>query len=343
MKILVTGGTGYLGVALLKLLHQLYPRECTLYALVRKDSPRARLAGLPIEFVTGDILHAPSLWKATKGMDAVFHVAGLVSFEQRRYRQLYKTNVVGTRNVVDACLKNGIKRLIYTSSTAAIGVNSDGTPSNEESTFQGWQRRIGYMVSKYLAELEVMRGIAEGLDAVVLNPGIVIGNSYGVDNVASRWLREVFLGKVPFYPRGGAGFVDIHDVAMAHILAWQKGRCGERYIIVAQNWSYHALFEELAKYGGRSRSAVPLSWSFGRLLALGTELLYSLSKKESPITLDGIRLSERRLFYDSGKSRQELGLNYMAFGATLERLLDSYKLLFRRRSASVRYQKESIN
>ena len=197
--------------------------------------------------------------------------------------------------------------------------------------------------SKYLAELEVMRGIAEGLDAVMLNPGIVIGNSYGVDNVASQWLREVFLGKVPFYPRGGAGFVDIHDVAMAHILAWQKGRCGERYIIVAQNWSYHALFEELAKYGGRSRSAVPLSWSLGRLLALGTELLYSLSKKESPITLDGIRLSERRLFYDNGKSRQALGLNYMAFGATLERLLDSYKLLFRRRSASVWYQKETIN
>jgi dihydroflavonol-4-reductase len=343
MKILVTGGTGYLGVALLKLLHQLYPRECTLYALVRKDSPKARLAGLPIEFVTGDILHAPSLWKATKGIDVVFHVAGLVSFEQRRYRQLYKTNVVGTRNVVDACLKNGVKRLIYTSSTAAIGVNSDGTPSNEESAFQGWQRRIGYMVSKYLAELEVMRGIAEGLDAVMLNPGIVIGNSYGVDNVASRWFREVFLGKVPFYPRGGAGFVDIHDVAMAHILAWQKGRCGERYIIVAQNWSYHELFEELAKYGGRSRSAVPLSWSLGRLLALGTELLYSLSKQESPITLDGIRLSERRLFYDNRKSRQELGLNYTAFGATLERLLDSYKLLFRRRSASVRYQKESIN
>lgn len=332
MNILVTGATGYIGVALLHALCRLSLRDCSLYALTRKASPIARLASLPVHFVQGDVTHAPSLWKATKEMDVVFHTAGLVSFEQRQYRRLYETNVVGTRNVVDACLKNGVKRLIHTSSTAAIGAIGDGTLSNEDTIFQSWQMRIGYMASKYLAELEVMRGVAEGLDAVMVNPGIVVGRSHGIENSASQLLRNVFAGKVPFYPIGGAGFVDIADVATAHILAWQKGKCGERYIVVSKNLRYQELFEILAGYGGRSRSAVALSRGLGRLIALGAEFFSSLAGLRSPITLDSIRLSERTLFYDNTKSCHELGLSYLPFELTLERLLNSYNLLFKFRS-----------
>lgn len=336
MKILITGGTGYLGTALLHALHRLYPRDCALYVLARETSPRARLACLPVQFLSGDITRAPSLWKATREMDVVFHVAGLVSFEQRQHRRLYETNVVGTRNVVDACLKNGVKRLIHASSTAAIGATGDGTLSNEDTIFQSWQMRIGYMASKYLAELEVMRGVAEGLDAVMVNPGIVIGNSHGVDNSASQLLRDAFVGKIPFYPIGGAGFVDVEDVAAAHILAWQKGKRGERYIVVSKNLRYQELFETLARYGGRSRSAVALSRGLGRIIALGAEFFSGIAGAASPITLDSVRLSERALFYDNSKSREELGLSYRPFEMTLERLLGSYNLPLNIRSRNER-------
>lgn len=324
MNILITGATGYLGTALADYLHRQYGSRITLLALMRPSSSRQRLAHLPITFLSGDITEAVSVWKAVEKADVVFHVAGLVSYQQRDYRRLYHTNVMGTRNVVDACLRNQVKRLIHTSSTAAIGV-LDGL-NTEQTPFQSWQMRIGYMASKYLAELEILRGVAEGLDAVIVNPGIVVGEVRQIENAASRLLRQVFRGEVPFYPTGGAGFVDIEDVAAAHHLAWQNGQCGERYIIVSENLLYRVLFERLAQMGGRSRTAIPLSRTLGRLLALGAEVFSALTGINTPIALDSVRLSERVLFYDNSKSRQVLGLTYKPFDETLKTLLfSSYK------------------
>lgn len=323
MNILITGATGYVGSAVAEHLQREHGKNVSLFALVRTSSARARLAGLPVTFLEGDVTDAPSVWKAVEGMDVVFHVAGLISSEQRQYRRLYKINVIGTRNVVDACLNSTVQKLIHTSSTAAIGVAGDGALNNEKTAFQEWQLRLGYMASKYLAEFEIQRGVAEGLDAVIVNPSIVVG-TFGkapVMNEASLFLRDIYRGKIPYYPTGGAGFVDIADVAQAHEHAWLRGNRGERYIVNADNLDYKTVFELVAALpNARPLAAEPLGHWLGRVAGLGAELWASIVGGQPRITLDRARLSERRLFYNNQKSIQELGMAYIPFRETLNRI-----------------------
>ncbi len=328
MKILITGATGYVGSALVDHLQREHGKNISLFALVRNSSQRASLAGLPVTFLEGDVTDAPSVWKAVEGMDIVFHVAGLISSEQRQYRRLYKINVIGTRHIVDACMNGKVQKLIHTSSTAAIGVAGDGVLNNEKTAFQAWQLRLGYMASKYLAEFEIQRGVAEGLNAVIVNPSIVVGTfgNNGRVGEASGFLLDVYRGKIPYYPTGGAGFVDIVDVARAHEHAWLHGNTGERYIVNADNLDYKTVFELVAALPhARPENAKPLGHWLGRAAGLGAELWASIIGGQPRITLDRARLSERRLFYNNQKSIRELGLAYIPFRETLHRLALSPK------------------
>lgn len=341
MKLLITGGTGYIGSALVRYLRHTYPRNAALRLLVRSPGIARRLFPEPdIELVQGNIEDALSVERAAAGIDVVFHVAGLVSFEQIFYRKLYRMNVEGTRQVVNACLVNGVKRLIHTSSTAAVGSAGDGKLSTEKTQFQDWQRRIGYMVSKYLGEMEVLRGVAEGLDAVIINPGIVFGNATPGNEVQDRnalgngaWkpahqspgtamLTDIFKGKLPYYPVGGAGMVDIDDVVRAQDAAWRYGETGERYSIVSENLTYESIFRTIALYPhARSRAAEPVGKWVGRMAGAGAELWGALTGITPTLTLDSVRAAERTLFYDNAKSVRDLKLRYRPFRETIERTL----------------------
>lgn len=329
--ILVTGATGYIGSALVQALHQQFGSGVHIKALVRKTSSREVLGGTPVEFVEGDLHDPVSLWRATEGVDVVFHVAALISYQQIDFRKLYKVNVIGTRELIDACLKNGVKRLIHTSSVSAVGILWDGAINPESAAFQDWQHRFGYMESKYLAEMEVLRGVAEGLDAVMVNPAVVVGQYPGSRFKlceASKLLVQIYDGKVPYYPVGGVGFVDIEDTVAAHIAAWKHGETGLRYNVVSENLSYKELFEKIGAFRfSHSRTAQQLERWVGRAIGAISEIISVVIGSTTTVTLDGVRLAERKLYFDNEKSKQELGLNYRPFDETLEKLLKAHSRL----------------
>jgi len=328
--VLITGATGYIGSALTQYLHQHHGTSLRLKALVRSTSLRHHLDSLPIDWIYGDLLHPASLWDATEGVDVVFHCAALVSFHQKDYRRLYRANVIGTRNLVNACLKNHVKRLVHVSSTAAIGSNGlrASELSTEQTPFHAWQHQIGYMLSKYLSEFEVWRGVAEGLDSVIVNPSVVLGDLEERLHSASEFIADLFRGIIPFVPNGATGFVDIRDVVFAIEQAWKHGKTGERYIISSENLSYRALAERISRFrGARSRDIADLPPTLGFIIGGICDVLAFFSNFRSAITFDTMRLSEKTLRYDNRKSIEQLGLRYRSLDETIERILHRRNLL----------------
>ncbi len=326
--ILVTGATGYVGSALIKALFENFqPEDIHLKAFVRKTSDRSLLKELPIDWVEGDITDVESLQRATTDVDIIFHTAALISYQRLDRRKLFQINVQGTRNLVNVALENQVKRLIFTSSVAAVGVNSSEKPADESTVFLPWQHRIGYMDSKYLSELEVFRGIAEGLDAVILNPGVIIGHYPGLNalsKASTALIRDIYKGKIPYYPNGGVGFVDITDVVEAHINAMKEGKTGECYNIVSENLTYHNFFNCITSLKGSRRNTVlPLPKAFGIAIGLIAELVGFVFQRTSPIAVDNIFLSNKCLFYANQKSIDELNINYTPIKTSLEKLLHS--------------------
>ncbi|MGB7511924.1 MAG: SDR family oxidoreductase [Pelodictyon phaeoclathratiforme] len=324
-SIVITGATGYIGSQILLALLARFPGERRCRVIARKSSDCSFLERLPVEIVRADMLDPLALLEAFRGAETVFHCAGLISYTRHSRNALYEANVVGTRNVVNASLHHKVRRLVLTSSIAAIGASEDGSPASESSTFQEWQRRNGYMESKHLAELEGLRGVAEGLEVVMVNPGVVIGvdrrNPSSVSS-SNEVLRLVYQGKLPFFPSGGTGFVDVRDVADAHLAAWEKGRSGERYVVVGSNLTFRELFARIGTLSGSSSGrAFMVPDALGLLAGLGGELWSMLSNRPSFISLESIRIASRILAFSNTRSEQELGLSYRELSETLKTLL----------------------
>ncbi len=320
-SIAITGATGYIGSQIIHTLLSKHAPEITCRAIVRKSSDCSFFEKLPVEKAVADIGDPLALNEALDGVETVFHCAGLISYTKSSRNSLYETNVIGTRHVVNACLAANVSRLVMTSSIAALGVPEDGSPASESSSFKEWQHRNGYMEAKYLAELEGQRGVAEGLDVVMVNPGVVIGIDRGnpaSSSSSNEVLRLMYEGKLPFLPSGGSGFVDVRDVAEAHLAAWKKGRPGERYIVVAQNLSFGDLYARLGELeGSRIRKGVSIPPAAGFVAGLGGELWSLFSGTPSFISLESLRLSSKLLRYDNSRSREELGISYREFSETL--------------------------
>ena len=283
------------------------------------------MKGLPVDIVRADILDPLALNEAFKGAETVFHCAGLISYTRNFRNALYETNVLGTRNVVNASLFNNVQRLVLTSSIAAVGVPEDGSLASESTSFQEWQRRNGYMEAKHLAELEALRGLAEGLDVVLVNPGVVIGvdpQNLSSVSASNDVLRLIYQGRLPIFPSGSTGFVDVRDVADAHIAAWEKGRSGERYIVVGHNLTFRELVSRIKSFeGSRTGQTFMVPNGLGMLAGLGGECWSMLSNRPSFISLESIRLSSRKLAYSNMRSVQELNLRYRDLPETLKTII----------------------
>ncbi|MGC8774956.1 MAG: SDR family oxidoreductase [Chlorobaculum sp.] len=324
IPILITGATGYIGARLLVDMIARLGDSVRCRVTVREGSDASFLRNLPVEIVRADMHDPVAVNEAVKGAEVVFHCAGLIAYTRNFRNRLYDTNVLGTRHIVDACLEAGVKRLVATSSIAAVGssdAKSGIRESNEQTTFTEWQRHNVYMESKHLAELECRRGVAEGLDVVMVNPGVVIGKNSepGMPGSSSNEvLRMIYEGRLPLCPDGATGFVDVRDVADAHIAAWQKGKAGERYIIVSENLSFRELFERIAALpGSRSGKVFRVDGVAGMLAGVGGELFSLLTKRPSFISIESLRQAAHSSRYSNQRSVHELGMSYRPFEETL--------------------------
>jgi len=237
--ILVTGSTGLVGS---HLISELVKQGRKVKALYRTNAPTQEMNG--VEWINGDILDMVSLEEALLDVEQVFHCAAIVSFNPKDKNLLHKTNVDGTANVVNACLNAGIKKLLFVSSVAALGRVREGVVIDEKMSWTANSNNSEYGKTKYLAEMEVWRGIGEGLNAVMINPVIILGA--GNWNKGSSEIFQTAYKEFPWYTEGISGFVDVIDVVKAMILLMDGEATNDRFIISAGDFSYREIFTTIA-------------------------------------------------------------------------------------------------
>ncbi len=330
--ILVTGGTGLVGA---HLLYQLTQKEGKVRALRRSSSSVQQTkktfsyyTSKPekyysrIEWVEGDILDIDSLLQAMDGVEKVYHTAAMVSFNPKDKAEIMETNVTGTANVVNACLEKKIERLCYVSSIAALGRAGNNGITTEKSEWKNSQKISSYSFSKYEAEREVWRGIAEGLKAVIINPAIILGAG-NFNTGSSRMFQTVYNGLM-FYTRGVNGYVDVNDVAKAMILLMEGNFSGERFILSSEDLSYKKLFEMMAQSLGvkppRHKAGMVLSELSWRLLKVHS----LLTGKKPLITRQTAKTANRFYRYSNEKFVKATGMRFMPMTESIKKTAEIF-------------------
>ncbi|WP_218079300.1 hopanoid-associated sugar epimerase [Anthocerotibacter panamensis] len=304
MRVFVTGGSGFVGGNLVRLLVE---EGYQVRALVRSSSPITRLKDLPVEWVKGDLTD-PDLASKMQGCQAVFHVAAHYSLWQADQDILYRSNVQGTANVLASARKAGVERTVYTSSVAAIGVLGGGRSADE--TYQSPVEKLvgAYKKSKFLAEQQAWLAARDGQDVVIVSPSSPIGpgdvKPTPTGDIILRFLRR----QMPFYLPTGLNFIDVRDVARGHLLALERGKSAERYILGHQNLSLKALLDLLADITGQKAPERSLPAWLPLSVAWMDEYVLARLGKTPEIPVDGVRMAGQFMYYDASKAVRELGL-----------------------------------
>ncbi len=302
--IVVTGATGHIGNVLVRKL--LEEGEKVRVFLPPSESV-APFDGESIEIAVGDIRNFHEVERALKGADYVFHLAGIISITPGKEKIMYDINVGGTRNIVKACLKNDIKRLIYTSSIHAFPDLPKDKIINEDVRIDPDKAVGEYGKTKALATLEVMDGIKKGLDAVIVCPTGVIGPYDYKKSEIAELISEYSKKRIGAYIKGAYDFVDVRDVVEGHILAWKKGKRGELYILSGERISIKELFFTLEKYTGIKAPKVHIPPSFAKFLSYLAIIYYKITRKKAIFTPYAIDVLMSNSNISSKKAREELG------------------------------------
>jgi dihydroflavonol-4-reductase len=326
MKVLVTGSTGFIGAHLCKAL---VTEGHKVHAFHRPNSPLLALGELPVAHVLGDITQPATLQEAFAGIQVVFHAAAHVG--KRDPRLIYQTTVEGTRNVAEAALRAGVHRLIHTSSVAALGVPVEQDqsrawpplPMNENHTWNYPASWWPYGYHKYLAELEVQKAVAQGLDAVIVNPALVVGPA-DLNRIAGDVLIRVATAQIPAAIEGGLNVIHIDDVVRGHRAALEHGLTGQRYILGNENLSHQRFLELIA----RAAEVRAPRWVLPSWLARGLRLPISAIGKILPIPLAGQALHRvgYYFYYDTSKATNLLHLqNLIPVQQAVQQAINWYK------------------
>jgi dihydroflavonol-4-reductase len=302
--ILVTGGSGFVGAAVVR---QLLQSGHPVRALVRPTSARTNLEGLTVEIVEGDLRDAGSLMRAMSGIRALFHVAADYRLWARHPREIVDTNVEGTRALMEAALRARVERIVYTSSVATLKARPDGTASDETFPLDPADAVGAYKYSKVVAERLVERLVAErNLPAVIVNPSTPIGPRDVRPTPTGRIIVEAAAGRMPAYVDTGLNLVHVDDVAAGHVLALQKGRIGQRYILGGQDVLLGDMLAEIARQTGRSPPKLRLPRRLIFPIAHAAEAAAYVTGREPFVTTTGLRLAKDRMFFTSAKAEREL-------------------------------------
>jgi nucleoside-diphosphate-sugar epimerase len=297
--IFVTGGTGFLGSYILQ---ELVLQGRPVRALRRNLTvPFYMHPGLldKISWVQGDILDVNGLIENMAGCDKIIHAAGLVSFNPSDKNKLFKLNIEGTANVVNAAIEKGIADLVHVSSVSALGRHDDASPINEEKKWIGNDGQSNYGISKYYSEMEVWRGMGEGLSPLIVNPSTLLG--YGDWNQTSCGLFKTAYRAFPWYMNGSNGFADVRDTARAIIALMDHGIRNERFIISAENRTYREIFNWMAQGFGKKQPSKKAGPFFAGI-AWRTERIKSAFSRHKPlITKESVAIASRQNIYDNRK------------------------------------------
>lgn len=297
--VLVTGGTGFLGAYIIKALIE---KGYAVRAIRRSNKlpvfiPKEFFN--KVEWVEGDVLDVVSLEDAMEGVDTVIHSAAVVSFSKKEQQQMYQVNVEGTANVVNISLEKNITRFVHISSIAAIGRKGDGGHVNEEKKWEESNVNTHYAKSKYRSELEVWRGINEGLSAVILNPSTILG--YGDWNTGSSAIFKNVYNEFKWYTSGLNGFVDVEDVAAATVLLMESNISEERFIINGDHWPFRKLMDAIAENFKKKKPAMEAT-PFLLDIAWRIEKLKSFFTGKKPLlTKESAKVAVSKTWFDNDK------------------------------------------
>ncbi len=326
--VLVTGGTGFVGSYIIK---ELIEKKYAVRAIRRSkklDSHKVPFY-IPkeiwdkVEWVDADVLDVIALENAMTGIDAVIHAAGVVSFIKKERKNMFRVNVEGTANVVNMALEKNIRRFVHISSVAAVGRRENGAHINEEKKWEEHKSNTYYAKSKYKAELEVWRGIGEGLNGVILNPSTVLG--FGDWNNSSCAIFKKVYDEFPWYSSGLNGFVDVEDVAKVTVLMMENDSCEERFIVNGDTWSFKKLQETIADSFGKKRPSRSIT-PFVMGMAWRMELLKSfLSGKKSLLTKESARVAQSKTYFENDKILNALkGFSFTPLEETIQKACKKY-------------------
>ncbi|HXR91350.1 MAG TPA: hopanoid-associated sugar epimerase [Steroidobacteraceae bacterium] len=307
MKALVTGATGFVGSAVARALLQ---AGWQVTALVRPKADLRNLRGLGADLAAGDLADRASLDRALAGCAALFHVAADYRLGARNPEELYRTNVEGTRNIMEASRRAGTGRVVYTSSVATIGLPADGTPGTEETPSTVADMIGHYKRSKFLAEEVAREAARSGMAVIIVNPSTPVGPGDVKPTPTGQMVMDAAAGRMPAYVDTGLNIVHVDDVAAGHLLAFERGRPGERYILGGQDMSLREILIEIARLTGRKPPRIRLPTSVVLPIAYAAELVARVTGVPNRVTVEGVRMARKRMFFSSDKAARELGYRW---------------------------------
>jgi dihydroflavonol-4-reductase len=304
VRVLVTGGAGFVGSAVVRAL---LGHGYVVRVLARATSNVASLAGLDVELVHGDLLDPASLDQALAGCEGLFHVAADYRLWAPRPHEIYAANLRGTHTLLRAAARAGVRRIVHTSSVATLGLDGDGTPADEDTPARLADMIGAYKRSKYLAEALVRRCAAAGTDIVIVNPAAPVGPRDAKPTPTGRLVLDAARGRMPFYVATGLDVVHVDDVGEGHVLAFERGRSGRRYVLGGENLSLKSILALIAELTGRRGPWCGLPHAAVLPAAYVAEAWARLGGRTPTITVAGVELSRHRMYFSHRRAAAELG------------------------------------
>ena len=323
MKAFVTGATGFLGSHVARVLGE---QGADLRLLVRSTSNLRNLEGIKAETATGDLRDSSSLEKGMSGCDTVFHVAADYRLWVRDPAEMYRSNVDGTKAILDAARKHGVRRVVYTSSVATVGFTGNGHPADEDSPVSLADMIGPYKRSKFMAEQLAMEAGGSGMHVVVVNPTTPVGEQDVKPTPTGRIVVDFLKRRFPAYVETGLNLVDVRECAVGHVVALEKGRPGERYILGGENLTLKQILDKLGEISGLPSPKVKLPYVFAFATGIVDEAITGrLLHREPRATVDSVRMGKKKMFASCAKAERELGWKIVPVEGALRRAVEWFQ------------------